>query len=150
MKEITGDLLTLAEEGEFDIIIHGCNCFCTMGSGIARQIKEKYPLAYSADLKTKKGDINKLGNFTSVYVSGKFMIINAYTQFEYGTHKIQIDYEALTLILRKLNHTYSGMKIGLPQIGAGLAGGNWNKIKWIIENELKNMDVTIVYYRKDI
>jgi len=30
-------------------------------------------------------------------------------------------------------HEYKGMKIGLPLIGAGLAGGDWNVIEKIIE-----------------
>lgn len=35
MKTIKGDLIQLALANEFDVIIHGCNCFCTMGKGIA-------------------------------------------------------------------------------------------------------------------
>ena len=37
LKHATGDLLALAEAGEFDVILHGCNCFNTMGGG-----KHKY------------------------------------------------------------------------------------------------------------
>ncbi len=32
---INGDLIDLAKNGNFDVIIHGCNCFRTMGVGIA-------------------------------------------------------------------------------------------------------------------
>ena len=39
MKIIQGDLLQLAKQGDFDVIIQGCNCFCTMGAGIAKSIK---------------------------------------------------------------------------------------------------------------
>ena len=35
MKIIKGNLISLALAGEFEVIIHGCNCFCTMGAGIA-------------------------------------------------------------------------------------------------------------------
>jgi O-acetyl-ADP-ribose deacetylase (regulator of RNase III) len=31
MKVIKGDLIQLAKDGKFDLIVHGCNCFCTMG-----------------------------------------------------------------------------------------------------------------------
>ena len=31
MFVVHGDLFKLAEQGEFDIIVHGCNCFNTMG-----------------------------------------------------------------------------------------------------------------------
>jgi O-acetyl-ADP-ribose deacetylase (regulator of RNase III) len=152
MKEIKGDLIKFAKEFNFDIIAHGCNCFCTMGSGIAKTIKEEFPIAYEMDLKTIKGDINKLGNYTIAVqhtINNNFlvMIVNCYTQYRYDASSKPFDYEAFTLCMRKINHDYKGKIIGLPQIGAGLAGGNWNIIKKIIEKELKDMDVTIVYYK---
>ena len=49
LKHTKGNLIDLAEQGEFDVIVHGCNCQNTMGSGIAKEIKERYPLAYRAD-----------------------------------------------------------------------------------------------------
>ena len=41
MRTVTGDLITLALEGEFDVIIHGCNCYNTMGAGIARAVRDR-------------------------------------------------------------------------------------------------------------
>ena len=64
MIEITGDLLSFADRGDFDVIIHGCNCQCQMGAGIALAIKTKYPAAYAADCETGKADRNKLGSFS--------------------------------------------------------------------------------------
>lgn len=150
MKEIQGDLIQLAKSGYFNLIAHGANCFCTMGSGIAKQIKTHFPQAYIADCKTDSGDMNKLGNYTIAHVisdTGKsFGVLNCYTQYSYGTDSPKIDYEALTLCMRKINHQYKGQRICLPKIGAGLAGGDWDRIKKIIETELKNMDVFIVHY----
>lgn len=40
--EVNGDLIKLAKRGEFDVIGHGCNCFCTMGAGIAPQMAEAF------------------------------------------------------------------------------------------------------------
>ena len=31
MKTIEGNLISLAKAGQFDVIVQGCNCFCTMG-----------------------------------------------------------------------------------------------------------------------
>lgn len=31
MKEIEGDLLMLAKQGHFDVVVHGCNCFVIWG-----------------------------------------------------------------------------------------------------------------------
>ena len=39
LKHTKGNLLDLAEAGEFDIVVQGCNCFNTMGGGIAREIR---------------------------------------------------------------------------------------------------------------
>ena len=154
MKEIEGDLIALAKEGKFNLIIHGCNCQNVMGSGIAKSIRVEFPEAYKADLKTIKGDFNKLGNYT--YADYRFLhspkepicfrILNCYTQYEYGTNKQNLDYEALTLCLRKINHNFPKRKIGLPKIGAGLGKGDWPTIKKIIEKELCDMDVTIVNF----
>ena len=50
LKHTKGNLIDLAEAGEFNIIVHGCNCFETMGSGIAREIHDRYPAAFDADV----------------------------------------------------------------------------------------------------
>lgn len=46
---INDDLIDLAKNGNFDVIIHGCNCFCTMCAGIAKVIKQEFPEAYLPD-----------------------------------------------------------------------------------------------------
>jgi len=86
MKIIEGDLIRLALQGEFDVIIHGCNCFCQMGAGIAATIKTVFPEAYEADLQTPKGDKEKLGTFSYATVlrdNNEITIINAYSQYHW-------------------------------------------------------------------
>jgi O-acetyl-ADP-ribose deacetylase (regulator of RNase III) len=39
MKFVKGDIIDIAKRGKFDVIIHGCNCFNTMGACIAKTIK---------------------------------------------------------------------------------------------------------------
>jgi len=130
IKHVKGDLLKLAEAGEFDAIVQGCNCFCTMGSGLARQIKDQYPGAYEVDYATAMGDIYKLGNWTD-YNTGKFTIINAYTQFNFnkkGETNDVFEYTSFELILQKLAVLYGTKRFGFPMIGMGLAGGNKQRI----------------------
>jgi O-acetyl-ADP-ribose deacetylase (regulator of RNase III) len=67
MKVIKGDLIKLAKQQKFNVICHGSNCFCTFGAGIAKQIKQEFPEAYEADLKTNKGDKSKLGWYSKAY-----------------------------------------------------------------------------------
>jgi O-acetyl-ADP-ribose deacetylase (regulator of RNase III) len=167
--EIDGDLITLAKAGTFDVIAHGCNCHSTMGAGIAPQMAKAFGCdRFSMEL--WGSDVNKLGNIDyQTLVLGEnaiwsledaknnrnepeLTVVNAYTQFNYGRNHADGDakplsYEALTLCMKKMNVLFAGKHIGLPKIGAGLAGGDWEKIKAIIQRELKDCQVTVVNYK---
>jgi hypothetical protein len=56
MKLIRGDLVKLALDSRFEVIIHGGNYQCVMGAGIARTIKHTFPEAYKADEAGPKGE----------------------------------------------------------------------------------------------
>ncbi len=149
MNTSKGDLIILALEGRFDVIVHGCNCFCTMGGGIARTIQEEFPEAFAADLATAKGDRNKLGNFSyvTVYRIGcELTIINGYTQFQFFGADVLVDYDAVRRLFAKVKAEFSGKRIGYPKIGAGLAGGDWQILAAIIDEELAGEDHTLVLY----
>jgi O-acetyl-ADP-ribose deacetylase (regulator of RNase III) len=127
LKHAKGNLLDLAEAGDFDIVVQGCNCFCTMGGGIAREIRERYPLAAAMDEETTRGDYTKLGNWTvglNDLTDRRFIIINAYTQYNMSRGTDVFEYTAFQLILDKLTFVYPGKRFGLPYIGMGLAGGD--------------------------
>lgn len=155
IKEITGNLITSFENGDFDVIAHGCNCQCVMGSGIAASLREKWPIVYEIDCKTIKGDVKKLGNFTAVSIplpnNKEGIIYNLYTQFTFGGDgNLYLSYPALELSLQKMIFLERTKKIGLPQIGCGLAGGNWDQVKEMIERFATKYkaDVTIVNLEK--
>lgn len=146
MKYVDGDLIQLAKDGKFDVIGHGCNCFLNMGAGIAKSIRAAFPEAYSADWTTRKGDHKKLG--TASFVDyGDLVVLNLYTQFDYGPG-LRANYEAIRSCMKWIKKRYTGKRIGLPLIGAGLAGGDWNIISKIIEDELGDEDITIVKLKK--
>ena len=158
LKHTKGNLLDLAVQGEFNIIMQGCNCFNAMGSGIAREIRERFPEAAAVDAMTKSGDKTKLGSITVSGVPndfGGFVIVNAYTQ--YSTSKAGEDvfeYDAFQKILDAfVKDAGPGMNIGLPYIGMGLAGGDKERIMGMIENfaqkvSAKGGSVTLVEFAK--
>lgn len=169
-NEVHGDLITLAKKGTFDVIAHGSNCMSAMGAGIAVPLKntfgcDKFPMELQGP------DINKLGCIDykevdiipvmrEITINGipkmspdfggiTVTVVNAYTQYYYGRKfGMPLDYDALTLCMRKMNSVFKGKHIGLPQIGAGLAGGKWNIIKNIIKSELIDCKVTVVIFKK--
>jgi len=169
-QEIEGNLITLAKEGKFNVITHGCNCLSNMGAGIAPQIAKEFGCD---EFKMEKlgPTIDKLGciDYETLYweddkrwtqypdengkwATIKLTVVNSYTQYKYGRNHSDgvnrpLDYEALTLCMRKINETFKGKHIGLPKIGAGLAGGDWNQIKQIIQTELKDCNITVVIFK---
>lgn len=150
MKVVQGDLITKAKDGHFDLIIHGCNCFCTMGAGIAKSIKTEFPDAYQADRCTVKGDRKKLGDYSSAVIefpSYSLIVVNAYTQYDFKGRGVKADYSAIRSCMKKIKKEFTGKRIGIPKIGAGLAGGDWNVISEIIDSELSGETVTLVEYR---
>ena len=83
---------------------------------------------------TNEGDIQKLGTWTDTD-TGKFWIVNAYTQYDTAKKPGEdvFEYTAFDLILQKLIHVYGEKRIGLPYIGMGLAGGDKETILSMIE-----------------
>ncbi len=166
-QEISGDLIVASINGEFDVIAHGCNCFCLQDAGIARQMSRTFPTK-KTELENDyyKGCIDKLGCIDSVrvlrlhnshhfisadtYTVTKHMVdwnfpalsvVNAYTQYEPGSNT---DYDALALCMTKINHTFKGKHIGLPRIGCGIGGASWHKVSNIIRHKLQDCNVTIM------
>lgn len=145
---MTGDLVKLAQQGQFDVIVQGCNCFCTMGSGIAAMIRSAFPEAFKADLRTKPGDKSKIGTYTKAIV-GDLTIINAYTQYKFGLENgVKVDrfeYDGFEKILKSLSEEFPNARFGFPLIGCGLAGGDERRILGQI-NDVLGSRATIVRF----
>lgn len=150
LKHTKGNLIDMAEQGLFDVIVHGCNCQNTMGSGIAKEIRERYPEAYEVDTKfsqmvspeEKLGKISAtLGTFGTFNDDPphQFAIVNAYTQLNFMPRGVDhFDYDAFKNILGELDWLFSTRSVptryGFPYIGMGLAGGDKDRIIAMLED----------------
>lgn len=150
IEERIGDIF---EQADLDVIAHQANCYCTFGSGIAAVIKEKFPEAYEADCKTKKGDLTKLGTYSTAFIkreNRKFVIANVYGQGGYGNRNYggrdtnyDALYDGLSLLRDDLvsSNPPRKMIVGLPYgLGSALGGGKWHVVKAIIEDIFDNHD----------
>lgn len=174
MKIIEGNLITAMLHGEYDVALQGCNCQCIQGAGLAAQMVKYFATDSSIHFTMESSasgwckNINKLGciDYAEYYVNGDraifvspktkgrrdeplVTIVNCYTQTYPGIpnkkYGIPLDYDALTLCLRKINSKFAGKSVALPYlIGCGLAGGNEKQVLQIIEEELIDVDVTII------
>lgn len=149
MQTRSGDLIALAKAGEFDVIVHGCNCQCAMDAGIAKQIKAEFPAAYAADCATPKS-ADKLGQISTAQIDCNghaLTVVNAYTQAHWRGSGVLADYDAIRLAMRRIKTQFSGRRIAYPKIGAGLARGDWSRIARIIDEELAGETHTLVLYQ---
>jgi len=128
-------------------IIHQANCQNTMQSGIARQIRERYPEAYEADCKTVAGDIKKLGTFSWVKTHDDKYIYNCYSQFRYGKEQRHTNYEAIYTALSSIKqHAIANQLnvLSLPHnMGCMLGGGSWKIVSSIIEEVFDNSEINM-------
>ena len=142
---------------DFDLLIHGCNCFCSFGGGVAFEIKKRLPDAFNVDLLSEPGDITKLGKYSKYQFNNGGFVINGYIQYHYnkplnneiktenGLNYVLADYAAISKLFDTIAKDFNGKSIGIPKIGAGLAFGEWDVIEQLIKNKLvkKGCDVTV-------
>jgi len=94
---------------------------------------------------------NFLGKIDVFYVErhGK-QVANCFTQQYYGGDgEKYLSYDALVSCMEELYNYCKQYKINvvaMPKIGCGLAGGDWNIVKAILESTFK--DITVKVYIK--
>jgi len=150
-KYISGDLITLFKSHNYDAMVHGCNCFNTMGKGVAKIIKDEFPLVLTVDQATLSGDRNKLGTYSKCFTNYG-SIYNLYTQYTYWDKSDMLSLQAIKSGFIRINNDLvltKESKIIIPAIGAGLARGNWSEIKDIINDATPDLDITVVIWNKE-
>lgn len=135
IHEIDANLL----EYPLDGIVHQANCMMVFGSGIALQIKNKYPEAYKADLQHGRvGDITRLGSFSTVKAHDGKQIYSLYGQYTFGIEKRQTNYEAVykgLLSIAKHATENNLSTLGCPKLmGCDRGGASWRIVRAIIED----------------
>lgn len=148
VKEIKGNAVEIFLNHQVHLI-HGCNCFCNMGAGIAKEVKQKIPGAFHVDANTKKGDRKKLGYCSQYVAANGQRIFNAYTQYDFWGKGPRVDYDAIASCFREAVSSVddeSRFPIITPLIGAGLAGGDWERIKGIINSVTGDYPIIVVHF----
>lgn len=146
VEHVVGNLLNW-ERGT-NVICHCVSLQRVMGAGVALQIAEEYPAAKEAYLEAfTKADggeapMPELGCLIVATVPGGKRIIHLVAQADIGTHKTQLDYDALRDGLTQVREILEGAAkegrnwvLGLPKwIGAGYAGGDPVKVEAIVND----------------
>ena len=132
-------------------IIHQTNLYHTFGSGIALEIKKRFPEAYETDKLTIRSDKKRLGTF-SFAKSGNITIVNLYSQDGIGGTDRRTDYLAMLAGLEKIRDwiptTHKAPVVGIPyKIGCGLANGDWKVVRPIVEGTFSKVAYPVIIYK---
>ena len=150
-----------------DIICHQVNCQGVMGSGVAKQVKEKYPSVYkgykewcqNASPKELLGKsqyvplVPMIDVVSGNYTQGDLMgIINIFGQLNYGYNgDCYTDYNALHHAFTTV-HTFCKLYTFNPVIafpykfGCARGGGDWGIVSKMIEETFQDCVVLICEY----
>ncbi len=144
IKIIEGNILDAKE----DVRCHQVNCQGVMGSGLALQIKNKYPEVYQYYIKIckEKPPQQLLGSIQYIECHDGYIMANLFGQLKYGRDKQHTDYDALRKCLQTLHDRVERYKesLAIPYgIGCGFGGGNWDIVYKIIEDIFTDYEVTI-------
>lgn len=149
IKQIDGNLL----DSKAEYIIHQVNCQGAMNSGVAKAIREKWPIVF---FKYKKfvEDHNKdvLGTVLPVMVTENQRVLNLFAQFNYGYDGDRYtSYDAMDTCLRKVANKCkeTGAKsVALPyHMSCDRGGANWNIIMEMIRQHFEDLDITIEIWK---
>jgi O-acetyl-ADP-ribose deacetylase (regulator of RNase III) len=138
----TGNLLN----APVDYICHQVNCQSRMCSGIAKQIRDRWPVVYNSYIQVASPVW--LGCIQKVVINDKQTVINMFAQEHYGYDgKRYTSYDAFWSCLGAIRDAIPiGSKIGFPyKIGCGLGGANWPVIFQMI-NEVLGEDFQVYIY----
>lgn len=154
VKHVKGNLL----DSDCDYICHQVNCQGVMASGIAKQIRARWPEVYDEYKKYCSKYIrlyndpgeHLLGKIQFCYPNSEQAVINIFSQSNYGYDGLRYtSYDAFARALEDLRMIIPINKsIGFPKnIGCGLGGGNWNIVLAMIKEILgETHDVYIYEY----
>lgn len=150
IKIVKGDLLKAKE----NIIGHQVNCMGVMGSGVAKQIRNKYPQVYEEYLEkvdeyTVGEDLREqlLGQVQGVVVGDDKIVANMFGQHRYGYDgKQYTDTESLFKCLLALRQVAekNNISVALPyMIGCYRGGADWKEVENLILTAFNGYEVTL-------
>ena len=114
------------------IIGHGVNCQGKMNSGVAKLLRNRYPIIYESYIEVYEeymdNPANLLGFADFVHVHKNLIIANMFTQLYYGNDgRVYASPDAIRFAIKEvINEALEyNMDVYIPKIGCGLGGLDW-------------------------
>jgi O-acetyl-ADP-ribose deacetylase (regulator of RNase III) len=149
IEYVSGDLF--ANEFGATAFGQGCNCQGSMGAGIAKGFRERYPEMYEEYRRMCKADPREfnLGDAWLWKDAERPWVFNLGTQERYWHGRAT--YEAVEASLEAMKTKATRHKIrtlAIPRIGTGYGGLSWNKVRPIIDRVFGRWRGTLYVYEE--
>lgn len=157
MRYFKGDVVEQWEQcPQPAALIHQVNCQMVMNSGVAKQIRDKYPEHYEDykwPFKIGYKPLDLLGDYVVSHTENdNKLIIGLFSQYNYGYNGHRYtNYVALIEALGKTVNLLKGKQIFIPyRLGCDRGGGDWSVVSLLLEDfeKLNNVEFTIVELKK--
>ena len=153
MIKIIKDIDLFDNVKDYDIVLVGTNIYCNLSQGFQRKVMLNYPYVQEMNMSTKYADKKKLGTILECKKEDNPTFLLLYItegNFRPDLKKDTLSYESLEKCIKLINILYKGMNIACPFLGSSRFDGNGDKDKIlkIIENNSKNVNITIFDYEQ--
>lgn len=151
-------MVTLIEGNLFDtkagIICHQCNCMGIMGSGVALEVKARFPEVFAAYYEDYTRGLLKLGYVCFAPTGDGRIIANMCGQKKYGYDgKKYTNYDELQQCMNRVNgyaENNDCKSIAFPYLmSCHLGGGDWSVVSEMIETTFTDFNVEIYRLKKE-
>ena len=138
MKHQVGNIIDLKQ----GVILQQVNALGRMNSGVAKDIREKWPAVWDAYHRLDQVDGLGLGGVHTILVEPGLWVVNIVGQHDYGRDgRKYTSYDALDEALVRIAgwldfEDISRSDVQHPLLGAGLGGGHWPVIREIITHRI--------------
>jgi O-acetyl-ADP-ribose deacetylase (regulator of RNase III) len=146
---VSGDLFD--NEHAARAFAHGCNCQGSMGAGIAKGLRARYPAMYEQYRSRCKAEPRRfnLGDCWLWKEEDRPWVFNLGTQEGYW--RARASYEAIEAALREMRRQADAegvTSIAMPRIGVGHGGLSWKKVRATVEEVFGDWSGTLVVYEE--
>ena len=150
IKYFDGDILTSTAP----IIMHQVNCKGVMNSGVAKAIKEKWPVVFDEYLRFYQNLTTDvlLGITQFVKVGTDRYVANLFAQEKYGYDGIRYtSYDAIDKCLKSVARNAENgeiNRVAMPyKMSSDRGGADWDVILALVNSAFKDTDITVEIWK---
>jgi N-glycosidase YbiA len=149
IRFVSGDLID--NEYKARAFAHGCNRQGSMGAGVAKALRSRYPEMYEEYRRRCKAQPREfiLGDCWLWKADDRPSVFNLGTQEGYW--RSRASYEAIAKSLKEMRRQADAEGItwiAMPRIGVGYGGLSWKKVRAIVQDVLGDWPGSLIVYEE--